>query len=307
MLRKIYYLLSFVSVSALGLSSCDIINPGEQEPSWLHIDSFSLSANPENAGKEGSLSHDITDAWVFVDDEMIGIFELPVTIPILDEGKHKLTVGPGIKVSTVSTLRDNYLFYEAFIQEDFELKRGEITVLNPTVRYRSAGENYEYMVVEDFNDPNKVVQFDTVSGSDAGMEITTDPALVFEGAGSGVININASNSVVVVKTKENYELPNLGKVVYMELNYYTDFEVTLGVYVNNNIYQDEVVDYLTLRPTTDSVKKWKKAYVALTSVISGAVNPVDYYFYFNVNFGDGEVAGKDGKVMIDNVKLLYQK
>lgn len=296
-----------VSVSALSLSSCDIINPREEEPSWIRIDSFSLRPNPENAGSEGSLSHDIVDAWVFVDDEMIGIFELPVTIPILEEGKHKLTVGPGIKVSTVSTLRDNYLFYEALTDEDFELKRGEITAVNPVVRYRSKGENYEYLVVEDFNDPNKVIQFDTVSGSNAGMEITTDPALVFEGAGSGVINIGADDSVVVVKTRETFELPNLNKIVYMELNYYTDFEVTLGVYVNNNVYQDEIVDYLTLRPTTDSEKKWKKAYVALTSVISNAANPVDYYFYFNVNFGDDGVAGKDGKVMIDNVKLLYQK
>lgn len=303
MLRKIYNVLLFLLVSAGCLSSCDVINPEEEEPSWIRIDSFSITKNPENAGKDGSLSHDIVDAWVFVDDEMIGIFELPATIPVLDEGKHKLTVGPGIKVSTVSTLRDNYLFYEAFIDNEFELKRGGIIELNPGVRYRSALDNYEYLVVEDFDDPNKVLQLEKVNESDTGISLTTDPGLVFEGIGSGVIHISAENSIVAIKTKENYILPNKGKIVYMELDYYTDFEVTIGVYVNNNIYQDEVVDYLTLRPATE----WKKAYVALTSVISGAVNPQNYYFYFNVNFGDDEVAGKDGKVIIDNVKLLYQK
>jgi len=285
------------------LFSCDVINPEEEEPSWLHIDSISLKKNPDNGADEGSLSHDITDAWVFIDDEMIGIFELPATIPILAAGKHKLTVGPGIKVSTVSTLRDNYLFYEAFIDEEFELKKGEVIELNPVVRYRSEGQVYQYMVVEDFED--LFLHFEAANGSQRGIRQTNAPDSVFEGTGSGLIRISDQDTAVAIKTTENYVLPNLGKVVYMELNYYTDFYVTLGVYVNNNGVQDQVKDYLTLRPTTDTDKKWKKAYVALTSVISSATNPIDYYIYLNVNINDAD--RKNGVVMIDNVKLLYQK
>lgn len=300
MLNRFFYVLLGLSVVGL-IPSCDLINPEEDVPSWIQIDSFELLDNPQ--AEEGSLSHDIVDAWVFIDDEMIGIYELPAKIPILDEGVHKLTVGPGIKVSTVSTLRDNYLFYTAHIDNNFELKRGEVAELTPTVSYRSPEQNYVYELIEDFEQP--FLQMEETPDSEVALVKTTDPDLVFEGDASGLLEISESNTAAALKTSLNYELPNLGKVVYLEFDYYTDFDLTVGMFVNNNTFQDEFVDYLTLRPTTDSDQKWKKAYVALTSVISGSPNPIDYYIYFNANIQVAS-ARKDGKVMLDNIKLLYQ-
>jgi hypothetical protein len=72
-------LFSFASL--LIVSSCELINPVEEIPSFIQIDSFVMEDNV--LADEGSLSHDIRDAWVFIDDEMIGIYELPARIPIL--------------------------------------------------------------------------------------------------------------------------------------------------------------------------------------------------------------------------------
>lgn len=282
-------------------SSCNLINPEEEVPSWIQIDSFQLQDNPNAI--EGSLSHDITDAWVFVDDEMIGIYELPAKIPILNEGTRKLTIGPGIKVSAVSTLRDNYLFYNAYIDNAFELRRDEVIEVTPVSSYRDPDLGYVYDVVEDFED--LFSQMEETPDSEVTFEKTTDPSLVFEGSGSGLMEISESNTAAAIRTSLNYELPQAGKTVFLEMDYYTDFYLTVGVYVNNSGTQDEIVDYLTLRPTTDDDQKWKKVYVALTSVISGAANPKDFYIFFNANIQDAS-SRKDGKVILDNVKLVYQ-
>lgn len=287
----------------LTFSGCNIINPDETIPSYIQIDSITVGTNVN--ANAGSTSSKIVDAWVFIDDEMIGIFELPAKIPVLASGKHKLTVGPGILISTVSTLRENYLFYTAYEQKDFLLVEGEVTAVNPKITYRDAGAIYEYIVVEDFEQAFIVV--DSFSGSQKPILKTQDANKVFEGNGSGLLSIEASDSLVVFKTP-SYELPGSGKPVYLEINYKSDFAMTIGVFANNKSVKNEVVDLVTLLSTTDDEgeDEWKKAYIELTSVTSAAANPQDFYIYFSARV-ETENLRKDGEIIVDNIKLLYQK
>ena len=288
-----------VTLLGMVLSSCSLFTPEEHVPAWIHIESFDVVDNPEVS--EGSLSHDITDAWVFIDEEMIGIYELPATIPILEEGERRLLVGPGIKVSTVSTLRDNYLFYRGH-EEVINLQKDETLEVFATTSYRNEGA-YTYEIVDDFE--SSFLAFTKDEQSDTEFVRTSDESLVFEGTGSGVMVINDTMDAAAFRTAENYNLPAKGKTVFMELDYYTDYDLTVGLVIHNNGYQDETVDYLTLRREESGELKWKKAYIALTSVISGAANPIDMYPYFIAQLNTSE-APSSGVVLIDNVKFLYQ-
>ena len=78
-IRKISRLYCVLMLAFAALS-CDSIDIFDERPAYLQIDSFVLADNPN--ADEGSLNHNIVDAWVFIDDEMIGVFELPATIPI---------------------------------------------------------------------------------------------------------------------------------------------------------------------------------------------------------------------------------
>jgi len=290
--------LCVACVSLIG-SACSVFTSPEPEPSWIHIDRFELVDNPNV--DEGSLSHDITDAWVFVDEEMIGIFELPADIPILQTGDHRLLIGPGIKVSTISTLRDNYVFYGAH-EQVFHFAEGERTTLVPQVQYRDEGSTYKYMIVEDFEDVFS--EMEAVEASEVQIERTTDPENVFEGTGSGLFSINDTVTSAGFRTSGLFDLPQNGKAVYMEFDYYTEYELTIGVHINNTGFQDETVDYLTLKKYTDGAR-WKKAYVALTSIISAGANPESEYIYFLPQLSN-EGAPEEGIVLIDNIKVLYE-
>ncbi|MEM9024932.1 MAG: hypothetical protein AAGB22_14400, partial [Bacteroidota bacterium] len=103
----------------LNLSSCDIINPEEEIPSFLRIDSINL--NITNSGIQGAPTENITEAWVFWNSELIGVFELPAIIPILAAGQGELQVAAGIQVNGIGAKREIYPFYQAFRNQTFTL------------------------------------------------------------------------------------------------------------------------------------------------------------------------------------------
>ena len=71
------YPYSLISLFALiFMSSCELYNPAEPTPAYIHIDKFILNTAYLT---EGSNSHKITDAWVYIDDQLLGCFELPAT------------------------------------------------------------------------------------------------------------------------------------------------------------------------------------------------------------------------------------
>lgn len=270
-------------------------------PAWIAVDSFRLVDNPDV--DEGALTHDITDAWIFVDDELLGIDELPAMLPVLDEGNHKVMLGPGIKVSTISTLRDNYLFLEAF-ETTVQLIPGETLHLTPTVRYRNESNDYTYIVVEDFEDSFLDVQ--QIGGDNPTIERTTDPALVRSGNGSGILQVTDTAAHVGFRTSEWFELPRLGKLTYLEIDYYTEYNLIVGLEIDNGTLRPETNYYMTLRASEPGNVDWKKAYINLTEPVNRATNFQSAYIFF---IPDRAVAGRpdQGIVLIDNIKIMHQQ
>jgi len=85
-------LLIFIIAGVLcSMTSCDIVNPEESIPAYLFIPEFTL--NTELA-TEGTKSHKITEAHIFVANESVGIFSLPATVPVLAEGVQEIQIFP---------------------------------------------------------------------------------------------------------------------------------------------------------------------------------------------------------------------
>ena len=70
-------------------------------PSYMSINSVTLDENS---------THNISDVWIYIDDNLQGVYELPANFPILDEGTHKLRVKAGIKDNGISAKRIPYPF-----------------------------------------------------------------------------------------------------------------------------------------------------------------------------------------------------
>src|SRR5688572_31891479 len=95
---KVRLLFSSLAIFLGGafFSACEIINPTEDTPSYLKINKIVLDPRKNSTETYGTASNNITDAWVFVNGKLIGTFELPASIPVLESGSAKVEILPGI-------------------------------------------------------------------------------------------------------------------------------------------------------------------------------------------------------------------
>ena len=111
--------------------SCNIFDPPGQIPSYIHIDSIGVTTNYPS---QGTASHKIVDAWVYVDEVLNGVYQMPATIPILASGIHEIDIHPGILVDGIQATQEEYPFY-TFSSQNINLTPQQITTINPTVTY----------------------------------------------------------------------------------------------------------------------------------------------------------------------------
>ena len=74
--------------------SCQIIDRPEKAPSFIQIDDFQFSISNNN---QGTSSEKITDAWIYLNGNLEGAYELPATIPLHYEGIQELSITPELK------------------------------------------------------------------------------------------------------------------------------------------------------------------------------------------------------------------
>ncbi len=95
-LNRILFLLLSASIPFL-LPSCTIFDPPVTVPIYGHIDSIHFNVPLDSAAKQGSASAKIGYAWVYLDDNPVGAFQMPCTFPMVgSSGVHNIQIYPGI-------------------------------------------------------------------------------------------------------------------------------------------------------------------------------------------------------------------
>ncbi|MCW3102233.1 MAG: hypothetical protein JWO09_673 [Bacteroidetes bacterium] len=282
------------------LGSCNLYNPAEPVPSYIHIQKIDLSTDP---ALEGSSSSKITDAWVYIDGHLLGAYELPVTFPVLEEGTHEILVKAGIKVNGISATRAPYPFYNNF-KQSITLTRGAVTTVSPAVQYVS-GLDWEGVNIwkEDFENPSGITLDTSASGTDTNMyhHIRTAGSIdaeVFEGEGSGVVYIDHKNTFFEYwSSKPPFVLPRGDAPVFLELNYRSNFDFVVGVYAHSSAGTVKT-RVLNIHPSYS----WNKIYIYLSPTIAATAGASDYSIFF----GMLNNSGADGLYLnIDNIKLIH--
>ncbi|MBN8697847.1 MAG: hypothetical protein J0L87_15055 [Bacteroidetes bacterium] len=293
---KRFYKLFFLLLPALSWYSCNIINPAEPIPSYIRINGISLTT----VAGQGSNSSKISDAWVYIDEQLVGCFEIPVTIPILKEGVHQLRIRAGIKVNGISATRSPYPFYDSYTQT-ITLNKGEVQTISPVVKYLSSAD---FTCMEDFEASTGTILYNSPTGTDTTLAVTTTPSEVFEGSKSGIAYIDATRTLFECVSDPNtlFPLPKNSSPVFLEFNYKANSNFAVGLFCHTvigstttNITKEKTLDF---NPSSD----WNKAYVYLTPTIgaSGSANQ------FKIFIGMLNSAGADSLALqLDNIKIVY--
>lgn len=269
-----------VLVILFGFNSCSKDKLEATIPSYISIDKFTLSTNYST---EGTNSENITDAWVYIDNDFLGVFELPAKFPVLKEGYIKLDIFPGIKEDGISERRARYIFYEGYSQY-VTLEKNKTINITPTTKYTSKTKFYW---MEDFETASMPFLYHSMSDTVL-YKTTTD---VFEGYYSGKASLIPGMDFFECFTPTISNLPRNGSTIFMELNFKTNQPVLVGLYAD-----DEQLGIFYLNTTST----WKKIYLNFTEPIRTRPNASEYKFFigFQSKLDYPELA-------IDNLKIVH--
>jgi hypothetical protein len=279
------------------LISCFGCIKNNPDPSWLEVNAWTLQSNVSLSGVEGELTHNFSDAWVYVNDEIIGVFEVPFKIPILKYGAVNIKIYPTVKNNGIAATKKIYPFLEVF-EVNTELIQNQTLTLNPITKYKSITQFW----IEDFEDPlNVKIEVDQNTSAIKSTPTTNTNLETFNGNFYGIINLNVSDSTWIASTSNQLYIQK-GREAYLEVDYYNTNSLVTGIIyvnpdnstVNNPSYGMQAQDPVSV--------KWKKIYIDLKELIGYSPNGANILQSFIASLDDGKT---EGQIRIDNIKVVY--
>lgn len=271
-------------IFGLFFASCDTINPKEDVPSYIQIDTQKVII--QDIVKEGSSNHGISDAWVYIDDKLQGSYEPPVKFPVLATGSHKITLIAGIKTNGISATREEYPFYKEYIIDTI-LPESGVLKIHPEYTYI---DNVHFWI-EDFQDsdikisPQPGMNSDTVIVREANPDIS--------GEYYGVIYVNANNPIFNAATSAETDpiyYFQANRRMFLEMQYKNNQKFWVGLYADGIPYPIELIN-----PSST----WNTVYIDLTPTIK--THPAErYMLFFNTEWN----GSNQGEVFLDNIKIV---
>ncbi|MBP6455749.1 MAG: hypothetical protein KA275_03365, partial [Chitinophagaceae bacterium] len=283
----LYTLLPFFNF----FQSCNIINPKEEIPTYIKIDSVQTYIS--DFAKHGSVSHAIKDVWVYADNNLLGAFEVPALIPYLGNKTANISIVPGIWANGISINRFTYKFYT---QDTFKLEPSPAKQVSKTPKF-TYRDNLNFHLLEDFEQGNNFKNFtsDPSFLSDTAISINTNSAEVKDGVASGLIYMNSTNPNSQSITSNQYYFPTTSDA-YLELDYKSTcpFVVRLRFQTEGGSYI--YTDIIGINEKSN----WNKIYLNITEYTTKYQNrPFEFMIQSKLPANASEA-----KIWIDNFKIV---
>lgn len=282
-------LLFFSVIFLFLLVSCEVINPPEQIPSYIAVDTVRVKIN---SPEEGTSIHDISDCWLYVNNKLIGIFEVPFKVPVLEYGIQSIQIEPGIKNSGSDSDRDIYpMMFGYYI--DSLLTQGEVLTITPEFTYRPA----TFDLIEDFEDIG--IEFEPSAESDTNIVLVAGSEAQ-EGK-SMYVALDDDRPNFECRSTKLYEIEQEGSA-FLEVSFKCTDAFSFGIFAleSNGSSMSEVRYNVYVFNPSDT---WKTVYIDLNYHVINT-DATKFRLFFTAVRPDDAAADKT-EIYIDNVKLLY--
>lgn len=281
----------FIAFALVLITSCEKFKGDQTIPAYISIDSIYLTTSPST---QGSASASIVDAWIYIDDDLIGAFQLPARFPVLARGTHNLKILPGIKLNGIAATRMIYPFFAA-IDQSVELTEDETTLLG--VQKTNYLSSTMFNLIEGFEGISIV--FDTTIRSEASL-LLTEPGspLTFEGNHSGMVAMDTVNQFFECVNDKDFDIPFAP--VFVEMNFRTNNVFVVGVYLYGPTTIQQV-PIIYLNPTGD---EWKKIYINLTNSLNAYTGMQKFRIFISAI---QTASVSEALILFDNIKVVTRK
>lgn len=281
----------FLFLWVLFFSSCEVINPDEGVPSYIQLDEVGFKVE----SGQGTDSVEIKDAWVYIDSELIGAFQLPARVPILKQDNQNVEIRFGVLLNGIDATRTINPFY-LYDSQNVKLIPGDEVKMKLNSSYNSLTQFvWNSIGQEGFEEGG--ISIDSVAGSSTKIEKSSQE--VFEGSFSGHIYLDAGHKTYIGQSSNKFVLPKQNQAVVMEIHCKnTSNHFAIGMFVEAVDGQVTIVNHLIVNPGPD----WKKLYVNFTELVSYYPQAKNYRVFFTAELEDVNL---DTDIYLDNIKLMH--
>lgn len=283
-------LLLLFLLYTLTLNSCNLINPDEKEPAYIAFDQYTLQAT----ATQGTASHNITELWLYVNDNMLGAYDSPSEVPVLDGGSVRVSCYPGIRNNGISTTRIRYPFYTSY---DTIITMTALMTHNLTPRF-----SYRSDITIDYSRNFESGNSFAGSGNNQGIfSLVTDDSKVFEGDKSGFITLGSTQSYFLFKDNNEIQLES-GNTIFLELDYSCNNSFVIGCYSTDggNTQKNPIITLTPTSPVNSINPTWNKIYIDLGAL--ALANPgADFHELY---FEGSKYESSNPQIFLDNLKLV---
>ncbi len=281
-------LLFFLGIVLFASCKLDKVEP---VPGFMKIDTLTTNLNYTT---QGSNSNNFTEAWVYVDGQLVGVYDTPALFPVLESGARTITVQPGIKRDGLASTRVPHPHFK-----NWEIP-GDIPV-NDTLSIRPVFQLEDAVKVwyEDFE--SEGYQFINVDGADTSLERIVNTPDVFEGEGSGRAFLDGEFNRFIIQTTENFQF-DFGTPVFLEFDYKIDglLTTTLIGHTNDGDLPIDLV-FVPSKTNENNEAVYNKIYINLSTAI-GQLQAASSY---DIQISGSSLEATNQNFYLDNVKILY--
>ena len=255
-------------------------------PAYIHVENFNLTTNSD----QGSSHHQIEVAYVHVNNEFLGAYNLPVTIPVLQSGNQTVTITPGVYENGISNTPTINRFYKKY-NVDVDLKVGVVDTIKPMTTYE---KDVIFELIDDFNGSTSFRK-DLDDDTETAISFIKNG---FEG-GSGYIYLEGNHDTIAVATYQNFDVipANTIENVFIELDYKCSSLLRMGLEGVNT--KGDTLFFFTnaLNPTME----WNKVYFNIADpIINSEIKA--YHIFFESTVPKGK---ENAEIWLDNFKFMH--
>lgn len=280
-----------IFIALFFVSACNIINPKEQTPTYLHLEPFTFY-NPDS-NITGSSTFSAPVAYVYANDLPVGLFDLPCTAPILINKNAAIRIIPGVYNQGLKSYVFQYPFYRSDTTT-LAFAPGKTQNYTPQTRYSTDLTSTSFRFKVNFEEG---LQFDFLSG-DTAITIENDPTKVLSGKHSGAIYLRTPQKYSENISINYFELPTTQ--CYLEIDYKSSLPFQIGLQGEDNS-GNVLKEYLAgFYPKNE----WGKIYLELGTFTTTNSRFSKFYITIRSSLEDFEGKYTDGYVLIDNIKVI---
>lgn len=264
---------------------------GDKVPAYIEVKNPTV--NITDPGLQGTASSNITHAWVFVNDQTYGPWELPARVPVLERGNVNVKIVAGIKRNGSSTDVVQYPFYATY-EFDTELTDELVVAVEPEFEYF---QNLTYWF-ENFDQAG--INLQVSANSDTTFTALNDPADNFEDD-SRAIYLDDAHPFFEAATDQNFEVPSNSATI-LEMDYASDQTMLVGAYIEigGQVVRQPLV-FVTPTDNAPGEVIWNKIYIDLSPIWSSTLLD-DREFFIAVT----KDTSPEGYVYLDNLKIVHR-